>query len=110
MTLTLREIRLAHSALQKLQPFAPAPAPVPQQEPTARKPDKRNTGFRTGEHLKFEQANAEYEARKARGKARLSDIEREFGLKPNALNHWRSYRMLAGRPIVKPTYKPRKRP
>lgn len=101
MTLTLREMRLARSALQKIVPAAPAPAvPKPRKK-------KSNTGYRAAERLKFERANEEYELRKAHGKCRLPEIEQEFELLPNSLKHWRSKRILDANPIVQTVYKSR---
>jgi hypothetical protein len=101
MTLTLRELRLARSALQKIVPAAAAVrAPKPRK-------NKGNTGYRAAERLKFERANEEYELRKAHGKCRLPEIEQEFELLPNSLKHWRSKRILDANPMVQTVYKPR---
>jgi hypothetical protein len=102
MTLTLREMRLARSALQKIVPVVPVLPAAPE---TRRK--KKNTGYRAAERLKFERANEEYELRKAHGKCRLPEIEQEFELRPNSLKHWRSKRIREANPTVQTVYKPR---
>jgi hypothetical protein len=105
MTLTLREMRLARSALQKIVPAVPVLAAVPAAPKPRRK--KKNTGYRAAERLKFERANEEYELRKAHGKCRLPEIEQEFELRPNSLKHWRSKRICEANPTVQTVYKPR---
>jgi hypothetical protein len=105
MTLTLREMRLARSALQKIVPAVPVLAAVPAAPKPRRK--KENTGYREAERLKFERANEEYELRKAHGKCRLPEIEQEFELRPNSLKHWRSKRICEANPTVQTVYKPR---
>jgi hypothetical protein len=105
MTLTLREMRLARSALQKIVPAVPAVPVLPAAPETRRK--KENTGYRAAERLKFERANEEYELRKAHGKCRLPEIEQEFELRPNSLKHWRSKRIRNINPTAQTVYKPR---
>jgi hypothetical protein len=105
MTLTLREMRLARSALQKIVPAVPVLPVLPAAPETRRK--KENTGYRAAERLKFERANEEYELRKAHGKCRLPEIEQEFELRPNSLKHWRSKRIRNINPTAQTVYKPR---
>jgi hypothetical protein len=105
MTLTLREMRLARSALQKIVPAVPAVPVLPAAPETRRK--KENTGYRAAERLKFERANEEYELRKSHGKCRLPEIEQEFELRPNSLKHWRSKRIRNINPTAQTVYKPR---
>jgi hypothetical protein len=103
--MTPREFTLAKKAAASMLAAAMLAASAEQDKPKTPKPrKKRNTGYIKEIQAKFATANAAYESRKEAG-ATLVGIEREFGLKPNSLNNWRSRRLLSGDGQVRRTYR-----